>query len=779
MVSVDAAFRKVQSVLHSHGRCSSSLGTLQTAYDSNDFRRQHLTAILHLEAWNRLLFFEFERPDVFKQKMDRWSPYKPPSGPTRSHLWKTPSSTTVASVPPKFSPLVAYPLVISLVVKLIDLQDVLALLQAGSHHLSANVRRSCTIAHASRDSGSLRVECHPILQGDPFPTICAFPHLETLAIISPLWKVPQYAPSPLLNLPKTLRHLTLWATQEMGDGKLPFRMLCDIPYASEFPDLETLRLCCTTQRNYFNTASSWARPIKLENIPPHIRTLSLVGGGFILTELNAFQICQPIGCEPEYDLTAAMQSSYLPPVDELAERPSWKFRFNELEFFEWSMKLLKYTLATEYEARLYQPHLKRMPPRLKTFIWRDTIGLEPLPTQLGTEAPMNAAMVESDSLRLQCSLTSFAYDSHTQLDWEMDDFPRTLTELDLQSLRSGLIVMSQREPFSLLAFTALRSLTVKFVLDTNQVLLPDSLTSMRFQVPSSAEAGFIFQKYGAPASLTHLGLSNAAQPGTLAYLPPTLRSLHLQALLVSTEFKNYVLPWLPKHLRSLRLQLTEFCAEFLELLPRGLEDLFISASMLLPEWQVGKAWDITNVPFDVRGLPPTLTSLSLCPEKYRIIFPVSHFAQLPRSLRFLEISSVLIRACDPNSISQSSPNISAATSSASTAPLQSESSSDSGFFGRFTNWVSSIINDSALTSEETVTLKAALRSLPSDCWCNIYFKTEIQGDTRILPSAQPKNLFQEIALLLPNCSTVSTARADHMHTTSKLPRYLGLSDDPA
>lgn len=627
-------------------------------------------------------------------------------------VWKTPVLNVNAGEPLDYSPLLRFPVVLQIVLKLLDIWDLRALIGTGNPLLTNFMRRSCKKIDICRRN-KLFAEPHQVLLNrDPFDFILGFPSLTTLTIISPNWKPKPYTASPLFNLPSSLRHLTLWTAEmtSLSDLDLVF-----VPYPTLFPGLETLRLCFRVQ---MAQRMGEKRPFTVDLIPPTVRTLSLVMS--LVSSLSlAKQILYPIGSgiAPARDEPAfahLLPSSTDHATTNISSHTlNKKYRFEALEYFEWG-GFWSYNCPLD---TLRNPDWRDMPPNLLHYVRQGSdSALGPLPSRRNVKRPQIGGN--------RSGLLSFIFGNEPL----PPTLPSTLTRLSLLESRGRPAWANDKFH---LRFPHLRVLETSLSLDTHRIHLPDSLERLSFYMDESAEKG-LFSVFPAPASLTHLALTSC-EINTFKGLPATLRHLYFTAPLTGSIFRTQVVPCLPKQLLSLRISVSEFSPEYLALLPRGLLELVIFAqSMLLPEWKKGGTWSADPIEFDVTDLPPQLEHLSLKSVPYGIRFPASMLGKLPRTLKSLTISSVLLDSYDPRT-------------SANTEP--SSSFIGSSVFSFIGSLSAQLLYRTNLVAPEAI--KSALALLPEDCWCRIWFKADIEGDSVRDRKPQPTDLVSSVRRLLP------------------------------
>lgn len=646
-------------------------------------------------------------------------------------LWKTPSASEPSKDIPAVSPLLSYPFILSMALKLIDLQDVVALMTSGNLALMAYLPRHCTSLRYGRRIGALQMAHQPVLKGDPFRTILRFPQLQTLSIISPSWTIPAYDGSPLLHLPRTLRHLTIWARSENTIfERTSFSTLGAISYADQFPDLETLRFCIQHSRDALEPK------IKLSSIPKRIRTLSLLSR-FFLDSMDIFRICQPVGREMELELLLEGRDKILPQAAfdsaDDADPNIPHYRFPEIEHFEC------FDCAGAIGGSMgivYHPSPLLMPPTLRSYNMKSDLSLSPLHTRREVREALRTTPSLAHGLRTFVLDSRLARLSQSGThDWT-SSLPSTLTELAVRNVNMEEIA---KFDFSL-HLPSLRSLTVFGSFDVNKVRLPDTLTSLNFTfVDSSWDP--LFSVFPPPSSLTHLGLARISANGLLTLLPATLKSIHYYNWTGEEYLREQVLPYLPRGLRTLRLKVRSFNSNLLRFLPVDLEELSVVA-----DTQIG-------TPFDLSDLPPRLASFILRTKENNLHFNALYFAQLPRTLRYLELAPVTLALSPLPVLPVAGSSTSTATTSASTGSF--------GFFSTVKTWIQKIVQDDdqdevcdGFVKEETI--KEALSLLPPDCWCKVRFVASPKAGgfevDEFVP--QPPQLQADLARILPHAATI-------------------------
>lgn len=636
-------------------------------------------------------------------------------------LWKTPSATLLGTIPQERTPLLSYPVVFRQVLQLLDYWDLKVLIAAGNVALTDYLRRSCTKMNVIRLNKISTRQLQPVLKRDPFDFALGFPHLTTLSIINQSWIPGRYGQSPLYKLPASLRHFTLWTGEVPSIDHAQFAF---VPYPTLFPQLETLRLCIiitTAQAD-----ASAPQPFTVDMIPPNIRTLSLVIP-WMISNLQALEICQPIRKEfpvaaqnKDHTTAATLQHqnlgrmvphaamSHEAPEADLIGREEWKYRFESLEFFEWSCS-----------NRQFGPVPAEMPPSLRHYVHHSSYKahLVALPSR---------RITRSNETLNNSGLLSFILGSERL----PSALPQSITHLT--SSQVGFDPEYYQTRSLPLRFPYLRVFEIAAQIDTNEVQFPDTLESLSLLLPEGNKTP-LFSTFAPPASLTHLSIAGFRR-GPLKGLPATLLSLNISSIMHGAIFRDQVVPFLPKQLRSLRVTLSDFPPEYLRLLPRGLEELIISAeSLVMSDWKPEEEWSTDPVEFNVTGIPPNLKHLTLHTQDYRLRFPASMLAILPKSLNSLCISIVLLDSANPDQTPHDA------------AP--SSSSSSSGILEFFGSIAKKFTSQAASVAPEAI--ENALAMLPSDCWCKIGFKVDIEGDSTRTPKKQPSDLLSSVRQFLP------------------------------
>lgn len=673
-------------------------------------------------------------------------------GSTLSFSWKTPSSPLIREEPLAKSSLLSHPVIFQMVLKLLNLWDVTSLLTTGNADLRALINRSYKKLVLSNFNLTIERLRAPIISSPPFHLFHRY-QLDSIELVLPNWEIPKFSSSPLLNMPRTLRHFTFSTFGRIQDKSLIADFLF-IPFASLYPDLETLRLQSPTHP-YGVADGEDQSPWKfgIENIPKNIRTLTLILYVGMSTRL-AFEICHPIGeLEAFINENKAQKmptSSALLAAsshDPQASTPPYvhsspSYLFERLEYFEW---------YSPYRYGGISPIPHKFVPSLRHYI-RTTFGVvrmgvlpsRRLLSRIGAQLQGHSQSPPSELLTFRDAAP-----------WEEDTIkrlPRSITSLEIT------VTHYKRAPMDFSrALPNLRIFRTNHNIDFNIVTFPPSLTSLTCDLNSSP----LFVNMDSPPCLTELIAScNVRDQGLLDNLPSSLVRMKLVVAGPVKFWEGEVFSRLPSTLESFYLKVDDFSYEFLSLLPRELKELTIAArTMLLPHWLPGEAWTTNPVDFDIRALPPNLTRLSLLSSPYGLQFPHSMLAELPRSLRSLTISRVLLPIQVPESENSEGEDVPPTPQNASS----SSSSSSSSFSLPFSSIVASITGlfHSATTAIKsyypqvsTETIQQALDLLPPDCWCDIKFVAKIEDDTTRKPKQQPSNLIPSIAALLPNPRTI-------------------------
>lgn len=631
--------------------------------------------------------------------------------PIISILWKTPVATQKSETPLERAPLLAYPLVLERVLKLLNFWDVMKLVATGHAEFTVSVRlRARTLRIFNQDGPQRRTQpkFNHVLA---FQQILRLPHLTSLSIISPAWMVPKtLTRSPLQDLPPTMRHLTVWTSDQTKHNLQMFSKFVLLDYASLYPKLQTLRLCSTVATNYLVDL----RPFVETMIPTDIRTLSLLG--FVnIDDSLCYRICQPIvptskRNDPiESDSHSSTETAPRTAVECLTPAsPSNRiYHFPCIEFLEWGGVEIGFNITERIWKAVTDPRPADFPPLLHTYIRSSRNVLSPLPSRsaLRRREDANRNAIERTSLQT----FRFASCGVNILENEYRPISSSLTELQL-----GSHVRCRRQ---FLQFESLRTFITDKALDA-LFPLPDTITSL------SADSGmhrfeYLFGDFEPLVSLRNLSL-RASLPGILmSSFPSSLTSLNL-TLLRPLQVLRYPLP---SGLRSLYLELPYFSNSFFEHLPRGLEDLTVKGGIATNEmfrYQFPSDPMPTPVDCDISDLPPSLTRLRLlCYRSHfvnarkSLLFPAAQLAQLPRTLKHLELYPVYFVPSTYSNDQKSN------VKSKATTRTGRKANSIKSFFGKFGKLLSLSRPSSKTVSVETV--KEALSGLPEDCWCNIQF----------------------------------------------------------
>lgn len=680
----------------------------------------------------------------------------------RPTLWKTPGPALPYLPPLARSPLLSNSIILPFISEFLDFWDLQALISAGCRDLSTYLHRRCTTITVYRQTRLSTARNQPFLKRDPFDFIYGFPHLTTLTIISPSWTPMPLPKSPLYRLPTCLRHLTLWTTHANTQDMVQFAF---IPFPSLFPQLETLRLCphiCEELQPH--------PEFPLEMIPTNIRNLSIVMPR-IFTVMEALLICHPIGAEHEllHAPVAAEEEARIFDEHPVFDRDhdethrqlssSWNWRFENLQFFEWGgicappARPLDIDDLPASETANIGPIPSKMPPSLRHYLHHSHGSiLESLP-----QTCLNTAQ-NSSSASIQSSVPSSSSDSpliqaSTYLTQHLSVIPTTglltfVEDIPLPHMRlpKSLTRLATHSPFNtrgdFFAIDLWNRLPYlrEFQLDTpinfDEMPLPQVMRHLRverahecahdhFTVPKP-ERQPMFIQFAAPPSLTELTLETCCG-GPLIGLPAHLRVLRIARQITMKQLLNGVIPYLPKLLVSLRLFIEHFDPSCIALLPRDLKELTISSnSELFALWTAQEGWSKEPILFDPTGLPPQLEHLSLRFPPYQFYMPTYMLSQLPRTLKSLDIPCLSF--------------------SSSPSPISSLSMLFNAIRSQRRNIVS------------LEHIEQALADLPVDCWCKLWFKTEIEKDAKTLEKMdrQDPHLVNSIRQRIPIPLSFST-----------------------
>lgn len=611
------------------------------------------------------------------------------------------------------------------------------------------------------ENGVVSRHIQPRMVSNPFAIASSFPHLHTLTLIRPSWTIAAYETSPILELPSCLQHLTIWAYKTTKLENLI------VPYADLFPQLETLRLCLSSPGLVDRNAplphtSGLSQKFKATLIPPMIKTLSLVIP-FILPLDEAFHICQPIGflvrdfmgqlANKVNPMAVTFPSPYTAelPADDLKRLTPYKYRFEALQFFEWGGFWLNNQKG--------MPPTSLMSPNLRHYtLYCDLVMLRPLPRDSSGEEDHSASQMFGPPTGL---LTAVMDD-----DYWFDNLPTSITHLSSTTSTNPECWKPQWNWSN--RFPYLRILETNAILDTNALQLPDTITRLKMVMPHRQPSP-LFAMFPAPAALTHLTLTSGARQKCFKGIPSTLKVLEMVTYADGRDFRGGIAPHLPGGLQTLRISLQDFAADHLDLIPRGLKYLEIEAqSMLLPEWKRGQIMSNEPVAFDVSGLPPNLehfiltvptsdTALKLRYPLLKLVFPAAMFSKLPRTLKTLAISNVLLGS------SESNPPVVARRLDAE--PVSGISS----FFDSIAKVFSATPPNATVDAE---IIKEALNLLPRECWCKLHFMADIDGSIAQIIKRQPRDLMQLVQdciaspLIIEDSLSESSRTTLNIHSTS-------------
>ena len=560
--------------------------------------------------------------------------------------------------------------------------------------------------------------------------ISGLQQLNSVCIVSPCWQMPVFKAQALKSLPSTLLHLTIWTGElELAPGAPQF--LSEFSFSESFPKLETLRICAA------NSAGPERLPYNLDHVPSTVRTLTLIFPGKENIANTAFTVVQPIGHEPGARSADQVRADFhLTYSATEQDRASWKYRFPQLEYFEWGSTTI-YPILTPHEIIP-----AKLPPTLKHYI-ENHCSLFPMATVSHSATyndlgEVNGLPKTEHAPALQTFILSLNISESL-----IRALPPTIKTL---SLPRGNIWNGAN--FANL-FPSLTSLHSPNAFDVNKVIFPSTLSSLEWRAAHKSDAGGFFATNAPPASLTSMSVMVQEVSGLFHDLPTTLRHLSIVGAVQGSYLSKEVFPFLPKQLRSLRLKVRSFSPEYLAMLPRELDELDVTAeSMMLLEWKPGGVWDNAPTLFDVSELPPRLKRLRLRVEPYGILFPSSFFAKLPRTLTSLEVTETFIDSIPASTSSSSSE---ASSSASSSAPPQPEKK---GILDTITGWFKS--EDPATPPIYTDhDIAESLKLLPEGCWIATRFRARIPGDSRKNRLLEPTDFVRSIQRHTPGGITLA------------------------
>lgn len=629
-------------------------------------------------------------------------------GYIRQFSWLTPGTASKCGHHLNRSLLLWHPIVLARTLKKLDFFDVTALLRAGNRDLSQAIRRLCTIMAIQRHIGRLQPEDQPILTRDPFASLSGFSAIATLSIISPTWKIPAYKVSPLIYLPSTLQHLTIWA----GTCKFEnLHTLVIVAYRRLFQNLETLRLCATTLQS--NKTIRWYPLIEIcKPLPQKIRFLSLVGSE--LLSRRATSVCDS-------------QTSGL-------TRTSWMLP--ELECFEWG------GTGTNDSENMTSSFAASKPPKLRLFRHLSECMLsyfprKKMPTQHDAIQGCGGRNIFSEvspELTLQTlHLHAVPIYSH-QLALSI---PWSITDLHLSN-EHGVIVLPNNMD---VLFPCMRSFSTLCRINLNKMRFPSELTSLAFKTPmrSEIEDVSLFSIISPPASLTRLSTIGSDISGLHTHFPSSVRHFNLEIECRNEYLHQQVLRFLPSSLNHLSLRLSQFPPNFLVLVPKCLETLIIEAEKLSLDRD-----DLAEIETGLWALPKSLTSFSLrlTADPIGLLLTSKMIALLPRNLRSLELSpvSIVLPLSTPELSDDDLPK---ELSCMSISTAFSPSSRRELVKRRIIRWIRS------RQEIPLAPLKAALSSLPECCWCTFGIRALVDGDCDLWLEFPEPEFSRSFAKLLP------------------------------
>lgn len=660
---------------------------------------------------------------------------------TRTVVWKTRTTTKKSGNGADQSPLMSYPLILRWTLEFLNMWDVLRLLHAGNARCTALIQQHCTRLHGSSEDNPIEWLQQPTLGESALSTILRFPNLTELVLISPTWKMSVSKPrSPLEGLPKTLRHLTVWgAGYYSDDGFVGFSNFVDLDYATLFPTLETLRLCSVAPPT---RSVAPVQPLDAQRFPPNLRILSLIGFPTFF-DADAYIFCQPVDWTTKSevvelpanatlaDVAAATSSSPDAPATALTHR------FANLEFFEWGGSYLVGQEPMPHPQK-GEVDLYRLPLGLHTYRRVVETILVPLPASVlyvnETVSLGDDSQIVAEKVAI--SLKTLVLEELHPNEQIYRKIPSSITSMRLLGIRRRTGVFHQ---IDFMRFPLLRTLCCNMGTQTDVLArdLPDTIESLTFDASVSAS-----EQFKAPSALQHVSAKAEGVAKFLKIMPHTITSLYLSLPGPERVFRQGIVQSLPPTLRVLHLNMKTFPSDYIQLIPKNIEDLSIKAySMLYSDWLYeGK---ITE--FDISQLPPALTRLRIITTPQAILLPASKLNQLPRSLKFVEISNVTL-----STSTVPPPSISAATSSSSSSSASSSSpapkaKSKPGLFGK----IAKLFAAAPVPTVTPQQLEYVLSMLPEDCWCNIGFSLDTDMNLEKQESSDPSSFLPLLARTLP------------------------------
>lgn len=662
---------------------------------------------------------------------------RPPSAV--AFVWKTRTTTPKSGHNADQPPLMSYPLILNWALEYLDIWDIMRLIHTGNARCTAYIQQHCSRLHFTNDESLLEWRRQPTLSANAFTTILSLTHLTELSIISPTWKVPASVPrSPLEGLPKTLRHLAIWGVGHyLDDVWRTYIDFVNIDYATIFPELESLRLCSVTPhfRNIPNVAS-----FNTKRLPPSIRVLSLLGFNNFY-DADAYELCQPMDHEAEEKVVELSNQSVAPAAEAEPSSPksALNHRFPHLEYFEWGGSYLV-GLEPMHHPTKGEVNLNKLPLVMHTYKRVAETVLNPIPTSILYPAPLDIAGedIESEVETPALALKTLVLEELNPTEQVYRHLPSSITSLRLLGIRRGTGMFSA---INFMRFTSLQSVCCSMgpYMDMLATKLPDTVEKLTTNASNSTG-----EEFKAPPALTHLSAKSEGLLKFLAYMPPTITSMYLSIPGPERVFRQSVVQNLPPTLRILRLHMKTFPSYYIQLMPKKLEDLSITAfSMLYSDF----IYDGKIAEFDISQLPPALTRLRLVCSPTSILLPASKLIQLPRSLKFLEISNVILSTSTtpPPSISAATGS-SSASSSSSSSPVP-KAKSKPGLFGKIAKlFAAAPPPPSPVTPQQ---LEYVLSMLPEDCWCNLGFSLDIDMNMVMQETSNLANFLPLFTRTLP------------------------------
>lgn len=515
---------------------------------------------------------------------------------------------------------------LELLFEFIDFHDLTLLLCTGDSVLRSVAYQRTRSIRMTGPSFSFEDHEAPILPDEVFSMLSGFQLLTTLVLTPHYWNLPRTESSPLLNLPSSLRHLTISASQ----SEYPFySSFLIVPWASHFPTLETLRLFIRPRGSLEDAMPRLGYFVDVEKFPKTLRILSL--GLPLLHEKASLMksLVYPIGHRAAttvknsntaknwndawhaYTPTERAQFNYVLPQLEHLELPAEGS-------FDYSPELTTFEL----------PDLAILPPLLHTLIYICSDA----PQRPIWDYPLQTAHTTDPNLidvPRHSSLTSLALPGPIPEEW-MNIAPPTIT-----SLRIPDVTLAQKVLPSLSSFHSSGSYQIP--LDAPPVL--KNVASMHLAIDTVLMA--YFRSVHAPAGDEASSASYSLLPSTgLPYLK-RLQECSLEGPM-SQDMLQWTLQDLErqpdsfKSLAEISLHVWELdTSTLLKAMPSSVTSLCIHSQMM--------QGSVT-----LQYLPPLLKKLSLAFYSELVLVDSGELVHLPQTLHYCRLPSIRLPEATSN-----------------------------------------------------------------------------------------------------------------------------------